>query len=98
MAEKPEIEIPIERKLANFEMVAEEWLKEKGSCGDVPDQFIKAFAKHLDSFTTLDDKMKLLAIETTLKVYMEFYDILKNKLDPKVFAECIALLQKKHKH
>ena len=80
-------------KLATYNDVASQWIKDNPTenWADVIN-----FAKHLDSFKTLNSQLQILALQKTLETYIEFYNIIKPKISDKILGECLSELKSKH--
>ena len=94
--ENPVKATPAIPKLANYKQVAGEWIKNEQVAGEVVKMAVEKFAEHLDSFKTLNSQLQILALQKTLETYIQFYGIVKNKIDAKVLAECLEELKAKH--
>lgn len=77
-------------KLANYKDVAEKFIESpEYDINDLAEFAIKKFAKHLDSFQTLNSQMQVLALQASLKKYMQFYDIIKTDIAPEILEPCM---------
>ncbi len=86
-------------KFATYKQVAEEFVKDAPFTDWASAiEGINKFAAHLDSFKTLSSEFQILALQETLKVYVEFYNLMKEKCPADVFEECLGIFRDKHKH
>ena len=93
-----EVKIPLEKpELATYEQTAREWAKEGLQGQTDPLEGMLAFGRYLDSFKTINAQMQILALQKTLETYVEFYNILKDKVPAETLQPCIDELKAKHK-
>lgn len=91
----------VDKKFANYTQTAEKWLADNENDKATDPQYreyILNFAKHLDSFTTLSEKLQVIALQETLKVYNDFYNIIVETIPKETLQPVLDKIKEKHSH
>ncbi len=81
-----------------YREAAEDFIMNDAPAGEQVQEGIFAFAKHLDSFSTLDDKLQMLAMHKAREIDREVLLSLAAEIPTGRVEEIVKEIYSKHKH